>query len=131
MRLPPLNRSFLHEQEWNIDAVPELRVQVSPSRFRVPDVAVLGMNQPIEQVACVPPLAVFEILSPEDSVIRLRQKLDDYARMRIAQIWVIDPADGAMLKYEEKALRPHDRFELPLLGISFPMDEIRRRLRRS
>ena len=121
---------FLHEQEWNIDAVPELRVQVSPSRFRVPDVAVLDMNQSVEQVACVPPLAVFEILSPEDSVIRLRQKLDDYARMGIAQIWVIDPADGATLKYEEKALRPHDRFDLPQLGISFPMDEIRRRLRR-
>ncbi|MFP5238042.1 MAG: Uma2 family endonuclease [Acidobacteriota bacterium] len=121
---------FLNEQKWNVDAVPELRVQVSPTRCRVPDVTVLDMNRPVEQVITAPPLAVFEILSPEDSVSRTRQKLDDYARMGIAQIWVIDPGDGATLQYEEGSFRPADRFELPEQGISFSMEEIRKRLRR-
>lgn len=121
---------FLHEDEWAVDVVPEMRVQVSPTRCRVPDVAVLDVNRPAEQVISAPPLAVFEILSPDDSVIRLRQKLEDYAVMGIAEIWVIDPADGATLKYEAKALRPGDRFELPQRGITFSMEEIRKRLRR-
>jgi Uma2 family endonuclease len=121
---------FLNEQQLSVDAVPELRVQVSPTRCRVPDVTVLDMERPVEQVITAPPLAIFEIFSPEDSLTRLRQKLDDYARMGIAQIWVIDPADGATLRYEEGALHPSDRFELPIQGISFSMDEIRTRLRR-
>jgi hypothetical protein len=33
-----------HSKEWNIRVVPELRVQVTASRFRVPDVAVLGRD---------------------------------------------------------------------------------------
>lgn len=121
---------FLNEQQWNVDAVPELRVQVSPTRCRVPDVTVLDMKRAVEQVITTPPLAVFEILSPEDSMSRVRQKLDDYARMGIAQIWVIDPADGATLQYAEGSLRPANRFESPGQGISFSMEEIRKRLRR-
>jgi Uma2 family endonuclease len=121
---------FLHEEEWGIDAVPELRIQVSSTRCRVPDVTVLDVNRPVERVITAPPLAVFEILSPEDSLIRMRRKLEDYALMGIEEIWVIDPADGATLKYDAKALRPDDRFELPARGISFSMDEIRKRLRR-
>jgi Uma2 family endonuclease len=121
---------FLHEEEWKVDPVPELRVQVSATRCRVPDVAVLDVNRAVEQVVTLPPLAIFEILSPEDSVTRLRKKLDDYAGMGIEQIWVIDPADGATLRFESQTLRPTDRFELPSKGISFSMDEIRKRLRR-
>jgi len=121
---------FLHEEEWKVDTVPEVRVQVTPTRCRVPDVAVLDVNRPIEQVVTSPPLAVFEILSPEDSVSRLRRKLGDYANMGIEQIWVIDPADGATLRFDANALRPADRFEIPERGISFSLEEIRRRLRR-
>lgn len=59
-----------HEKEWNIRSKPELRVQVAPTRFRVPDVTVLDRDQPIEQIITHPPLAVFEVLSPEDSMTR-------------------------------------------------------------
>jgi hypothetical protein len=32
---------WLHEKEWSIRALPELRVQVAANRYRVPDVTVL------------------------------------------------------------------------------------------
>src|SRR5271163_4588596 len=67
---------FLHEDEWQINVLPELRVQVSPTRFRVPDVTILDFNRPTEQIVTHPPIAVFEVLSPEDTVRRLRRKLD-------------------------------------------------------
>ena len=38
-----------HAQAWNVRVRPELRIQVAASRFRVPDVAVLGRDQPTEQ----------------------------------------------------------------------------------
>jgi hypothetical protein len=43
----------LHGQEWRVRVRPELRIQVAPTRFRVPDVTVLDRAQPTEQI--VPP----------------------------------------------------------------------------
>jgi Uma2 family endonuclease len=73
-----------HKQDWNIRVRPELRVQVAATRFRVPDVTVLDRDRPIEQVITQPPLAVFEILSPEDTMTRTLEKLRDYERMGVA-----------------------------------------------
>ena|SRR5690348_8881185 len=39
-----------HAGEWRIRVKPELRVQVSATRFRVPDITVLGRERPIEPV---------------------------------------------------------------------------------
>jgi Uma2 family endonuclease len=75
-----------HRAEWNVRVRPELRVQIAPTRFRVPDVAILDRNLPLERIATHPPLAVFEILSPEDTMKRMMRKLGDYAAVGIPQI---------------------------------------------
>ena len=124
-----------HEEGWNVNSLPELRIRVSETRYRVPDVTVLDARHPVEQIITQPPLAVFEILSPEDTFARLRRKLDDYVTMGIPNIWVIDPTDGATLKYEGSSgssgnLHTAGMFEVTDHGICFSMDEIRRLLRR-
>src|SRR5208282_6240906 len=43
----------------------EQRVQVSPTRFRIPDVCVLT-SKPAEQIFRTPPFIVIEILSKDD-----------------------------------------------------------------
>jgi len=70
----------------NIRAAAELRIQVSAGNFRVPDVTVTDRNLPVEQVITHPPIAVFEVLSPEDTVPRMMTKLADYEQMRIKTI---------------------------------------------
>jgi Uma2 family endonuclease len=95
-----------HAREWGIRVRPELRIQVSESNFRIPDVTVLDRNLPVEQVITRPPLAVFEILSPEDTVTRLLTKLADYEKMGIRAIIVIDPDKGHHLRYNGGALEP-------------------------
>ena len=80
-----------HEKEWGVEALQELRVQISPTRYRVPDVTVLDRRRPTEQIITHPPLAVFEVFSPEDSLQRLKQRLEDYRSMGIPEIWIIDP----------------------------------------
>ncbi len=119
-----------HEQEWNIEVLPEYRIQVAETRFRVPDVAVMDFTLPAEPVATHPPIAVFEILSPEDTVRRLRRKLDDYARMGIPQIWVIDPEDDTSFRYVDGELLRADLFDDPERRMTFRIAEIAKLLRR-
>lgn len=64
-----------HGVEWNVRARPELRVRVAATRFRVPDVTVLSRSAPIEQIILTPPLAVFEILAPENRMAAMMEKL--------------------------------------------------------
>jgi Uma2 family endonuclease len=72
-------------------AFPEQRVQVSPTRFRVPDVCVYLGAEPDEEVFTAPPFLVTEILSPDDRVSEVQEKIDDYLRFGVPFIWVIDP----------------------------------------
>ena len=111
-----------HAQEWNIRVLPELRVQVARENFRVPDVTVLDRSLPIEQIITRAPIAVFEVLSPEDTVKKMKRKLSDYAQMGISQIWVVDPDGGSFERYLDGRLNPGTRFEQD--GIRFDLPEI-------
>jgi Uma2 family endonuclease len=100
-----------HAAEWNVRVFPELRVQVTQENYRIPDVTVLDRSLPIEQTITHPPIAVFEVLSPGDTVQRLKHKLAEYAAMGIPQIWVVDPEDSSFERYEAGRLNPANRFE--------------------
>ena len=60
---------------WHIRAYTELRVQINSSRFRVPDVTVLSASAPKEQIVRHPPLLCIEILSPEDTILRMKDRI--------------------------------------------------------
>lgn len=80
-----------NESRWKIRAVPECRVQVRPERFRIPDVCALRAEAPVEQVIETPPLLCVEILSPEDRVSEMQERIDDYLAMSVAYVWTVDP----------------------------------------
>jgi Uma2 family endonuclease len=82
-----------HEADWAISVYPELRVQISPTRFRVPDITVLRADAPDEQIITHPPLIVIEILSPSDSLLAMRERIEDYLAFAIPHIWIVDPTD--------------------------------------
>jgi Uma2 family endonuclease len=117
-----------HTREWNIRVKPELRVQVSATRFRVPDVTVFDRSRPIEQILTHPPIAVFEVLSPEDTKTRIMRKLGDYAAMGIPHIWVIDPENGESFLFRKGQLTPSLDFGEPGEPIHFPIKEIEKLL---
>jgi Uma2 family endonuclease len=114
-----------HAKEWSIHVRPELRVQVQPGNFRVPDVTVTDRNRPVEQIITHPPIAVFEILSPEDTLTRMMLKLRDYERMGIRTILVIDP-NGDHYRFIEGRLEPlpQPAFDLPGSVCRFDLAEI-------
>jgi Uma2 family endonuclease len=115
---------LVREKELGILSRPELRIQISADNFRVPDVTLLSRSAPREQIVTHPPLAVFEILSPEDSMTRTLEKLADYERMGIAAIWVIEPKKQLYYRYRDGQLAPGTVFELPGTAFSVPMAEI-------
>lgn len=81
-----------NKQEWGIRALPEIRVRTSATRVRIADVAIISVTAPREQVILTAPVAVIEILSPEDRTPRYAERLDDYRSMGVKSIWVVDPA---------------------------------------
>src|SRR5215471_1638366 len=83
---------YQHQQEWNIEVLPEQRIQVSPTRFRVPDVCLVSRDQPVEQILTKPPIACIEILSPEDTLRRMQERIADYRQFGVENIWILDPA---------------------------------------
>jgi Uma2 family endonuclease len=82
---------FVRRKQWGISIATELRVQVKPDRFRIPDICVV-LGQPGEQVLTKPPFLCIEILSPEDRMSRVEQRIDDYLAMGVRYVWLLDPA---------------------------------------
>jgi Uma2 family endonuclease len=107
----------------------DLRVQVAPTCFLVPDVTLLDRNRPIEQIVTHPPIAVFEIVSPADAVKRVMAKCGRYERMGVKTILVVDP-DGPKYQYVSGRLEPLQAraFDIPGSSCRFDLDEIEKLL---
>ncbi len=80
-----------NRRTWGVLAVPELRVQTSHRRYRVPDVTVMRRSDPADNIVQTAPLICIEILSPEDRISRMQERFTDYFRMGVEHVWMIDP----------------------------------------
>ena len=70
--------------------VPKLRLRVTPSRVRLPDLCVF-LSDPHERVPSTPPFLCIEILSPEDRMSRIEVRINDYLAMGVPYVWILDP----------------------------------------
>jgi len=81
----------LRAKKLGIEVVPEQRIQVSPTRFRVPDVTVVKTSQIQGEIFTAPPHLCIEILSKDDTMLYMQEKIDDYLRFGVPYIWIINP----------------------------------------
>ena len=114
---------WVRSDEWSVRARPELRTRTGERRYRVPDVAILRAGTEHEPIAVTPPLIAFEILSPEDRISRLRVRLADFHSMGVPAIYVVEPEQGALMRWVDGGLPAVDRVflldrEIPLTDIS-------------
>ena len=91
-------------RERGIHVFPELRVQVSPTRYRVPDITVT-LSKGRGRIFREPPFLCVEILSPEDRVSRMEVKIDDYLAFGVRHIWLIDPIRRRAWSYTREGKR--------------------------
>jgi Uma2 family endonuclease len=98
---------YLEERRvrWNIFVIQELRVQVSRTRYRIPDICVVAGPEPDEQILTTPPFLCIEILSPEDRMSRMQQRIDDYLAFGVSYVWVIDPQTRRAWAYTAEVMR--------------------------
>lgn len=76
---------------WGLRSITEQRVQIRPSRYRVPDVCVVSSSDPIAPILCTPPLLCVEVLSPEDRFQRIIVRAQEFQYMGVPNIWIVDP----------------------------------------
>jgi Uma2 family endonuclease len=81
---------WARRKNWGIAVAVEQRVQVKATRFRIPDVCVI-LGDPGEQIITKPPFLCIEILSPEDRLSRVEERIDDYLAMGVPYVWLLDP----------------------------------------
>jgi Uma2 family endonuclease len=121
---------FSQRKALGIHVFPELRLQVAPKRYRIPDVAVTTTK--IQgRVMRKPPLLCIEVLSPEDRASRLEDKIDDYLRFGVQHIWVIDPCQKCAWSYTSEGKREavtvlriaDPKIELPLSELFRELEE--------
>jgi Uma2 family endonuclease len=77
--------------DWNLRIVQEQRMQITPTRYRVPDTVLFSRDQEPEQIFKRAPLVCIEVLSPKDRLSRLQARVQDYFAMGVLAVWILDP----------------------------------------
>jgi Uma2 family endonuclease len=109
----------MREEIWPMKAVTEQRIYVSPTRIRVCDVCLVRAEAPRERVTLTAPLLCVEILSPKDRLSRAKIVLEDYRRMGVPNIWLIDPIKRLAWTFDTAGLHP-----VPATRLAIPDTEI-------
>lgn len=101
----------------------ELRLRVSETRFRIPDVCVFHGDRPVDAVPAQPPFLCIEVLSPDDRAIDLEERVSDYLAMGVSCVWVVNPrtrrgyvytSDGMKEAKDGVLYTANPAFEVPL-----------------
>ena len=108
---------YTRRKELGITVVPEQRVQVSPTPFRVPDVCVT-LAEP-EQIFTKPPFICIEILSPEDRLSAMQERVTDYLNMGVPYVWILDPKTRLAYRWTAEGMHqiPELRSENPAIVV--------------
>jgi len=93
------------EKEWGIAVAAEQRVQVKPKRFRVPDITVVAAPASGTPIVREPPPLCIEILSREDRMQEMQERIEDYLSFGVPCVWVIDPKARRRFVYTADGMR--------------------------
>jgi Uma2 family endonuclease len=116
-------------QALRLQPITELRMRVAPNKIRIPDVVVSEMPLPDEEVFTSPPYLCIEVMSPEDTMASLQDRLDDYLDFGVPNLWVIDPwkhrgwcvtAEGWATATDGVMRTTDGRIGMPLVDVLLP-----------
>ena len=93
------------EEHWNILVVTEQRVQVTATRFRIPDVTVVLTPPDNGRIVNHPPFLCIEILSPSDRMAEMQERIDDYLKFGVRFIWIVNPVNRQAFIYTASGIQ--------------------------
>jgi Uma2 family endonuclease len=95
-------------KRFRVRTLVEVRVQVAPGRFRIPDVCCFRQWPELGMIT-EPPVLCIEILSPEDRFSRVEARIADFLAMGVPYVWVIDPENLNRAFIYERGQSPSPR----------------------
>jgi Uma2 family endonuclease len=73
-----------------------VRLKLRERLYLVPDVAVFYPDEPKERVPATPPFVAVEVLSLDDRMADVRNKLAEYRAWGVIHVWLVDPHSKRM-----------------------------------
>jgi Uma2 family endonuclease len=92
---------------------PELRLQTGEDRFRIADLALYVGEAPADPVPRQPPAVVVEILSPDDPMEGVMEKLCEYEDWGVAAVCLVAPRRQAVYRLLNGVLQAAEAIEVP------------------
>jgi Uma2 family endonuclease len=80
-----------NRRAWGVIGLPEQRVKVTKSNYRVTDLCVVRSSDPRDPIVTHPPLLAVEILSDGDTLKKTYEEGHDYLGMGVEHFWIFDP----------------------------------------
>ncbi len=111
-------------KDWQIRVWPEQRVQVAATRFRIPDICATRRTAPFEEIIHTPPLLCIEVLSPDDRMSDTQEKVDDYLKMGVEIVWVVDPRRRTAFQTDGRSLQPVATLTVPGSPIAVDVTDV-------
>jgi Uma2 family endonuclease len=111
------------EKQLKIAVRPECRTRIEETRYRVPDIVVMGRPfRQTDRVVLDAPLLVIEIVSPDDRLRDTMQRFRECEKLGVRYIVQMDPADRTSFAFVSGDLvrRDFSGFDLP--GGYLPFD---------
>jgi Uma2 family endonuclease len=78
-------------ERFHVIAATEIRVQVGPEHYQVAEVCCVDENQEPDDdgIVTAPPALVIEILSPDDTVPKTEDRIENYLLMGVPFVWLL------------------------------------------
>jgi Uma2 family endonuclease len=112
------------KRELGVRVYAELRMWVSEDRIRVPDVMIMRDSDPADEIVVVAPLLCIEVLSPEDRMSEIQEKVDEYLDMGVDSVWVVDPRRRKAFQTDVRSLQPVEILTVPGTMIAISLSEV-------
>ena len=111
------------KQSYSRLTYPEVTLRISPSRYRIADVAAFEAK-PREKFPSTPPHVTVEIVSEDDRYVDINDKLAEYRAWGVKHVWLVDPWSRELLVYDDAGLLKVPAFELPEYGVKLSAAEL-------
>ena len=112
------------KQSFKLFGYPEMSLRLSPSRYRIADVAVFSGGRPAgKKYPTDPPEFVIEIVSEDDRFVEILEKLAEYHAWGVKHAWLVDPWTRKFFVYDASGLHEVPAFELPEYNAKIPIAE--------
>jgi Uma2 family endonuclease len=121
------------DEEMGFIALQEVRTQIiERACYGIPDTMLCPLPLPEGKVCDIVPWAVIEVQSPDDTLGATRDRFDDYSRIGVPALVLMDPERLIAYRFEGGSLIVTQFKELALLGgrkVPFDSQELFRQLR--